>query len=257
MGVNVSNTNAQNTITSFTEIVNSTVSDVTQNIQTSCGAFNQFNLVTGAYPTGYDATGNKVTSTAACPFNSEGQVIIDQSSINSCGLTGGLTDTVTQDINTALTNNINQWLSQEATANGGLLGIGVSIASSQGIDQTSLSQMIANTVTSNLTQNCSATVEASNIGTVWLCGNYAQGYVVKQSAVNSNLTSCTVNNAVQNIGNDTVINSIFQQASQEANASTGITFNWLTYLIIGIVIIGVLLVLGAIIIGITYFAKSE
>jgi hypothetical protein len=243
MGLSASNSFVKNTVNSLTSVVSTSVNNVTQNIQTQCTGINTFTGVFGSIPTEIDPDGTiKLTP---CPTNAR-NVTINQISQNSCGLQGGLTATTTQNITNELATNINQWLTSQATANNGFIGFGISIASAEGINQVDLSNQIASAVTSNLVQNCSASVNASNSGNVYFCGDYPNGIAITQSAVNSNLTSCTVNSVVTNIGNNQVLNDIVQKAAAKASATNEGIFSGLKWLIIPVIIVAVLIFIGVI-----------
>jgi hypothetical protein len=256
MGASASTSIAVNAINSLTSVINSTVSNSTQSILTNCEGFNEFKADIGSVPTDIKPDGEIVLEQCV-PLPTVNNVIINQNALSTCSLEGGLTNTVIQNINTNLANEIEQWLTAEAKANNGFLGFGISIANSEGINETELSTKIANTVTSNLSQNCNASVLSTNTGTVYFCGGNDGGtnIVVTQNAVNTNLTSCMVNNTVKSIGNDQVLNSIVQKAIVKAEAKNegiGSLFTWVKWLILAAVVIAVVVIIGILI----YFISS-
>ena len=248
MGLAFSNSFVKNTVNSLTEVTNSTVSDVTQNLETNCNAANTFEGFFGIYPTSTSPNGQ--INTAQCnPQATVGGngVNITQISKNNCSLTGGLTQEINDKITNDLSSNINQWLKSNASANNGFLGFGVSIAAAEGINDVELSNMIANTLTTNLKQTCSSVLDASNKGKVYFCGDYPDGINIVQNSFNSNLTSCIINNTVIAVTKNEVLNNIVQKAAAQANASNegvGSLFSWVKWLIIAGVILAALIIVG-------------
>src|SRR6266496_2896565 len=147
MGLSASNTYVQNTINSLTSVVNTTVSNTTQDIQTTCTGFNEFQGTIGSVPTEIDPDG-KITLTLCVPPPQISSFTLTQVSQGSCSIQGGLTNDVTQNINNELVNNIDQWLQANAKANNGFLGFGIAIANSEGFSSVDISTRIANALTS-------------------------------------------------------------------------------------------------------------
>ena len=248
MGLAFSNSFVKNTVNSLTEVTNSTVSDVTQNLATNCAAANTFEGFFGIYPTSISPDGQINTSYCIPRATVGGKgVNITQISKNNCSLTGGLTQEINDKITNDLSSNINQWLKSNASANNGFLGFGVSIAAAEGINDVELSNMISNTLTTNLKQRCSSVLDASNKGKVYFCGDYPDGINIVQNSFNSNLTSCIINNTVIEVTKNKVLNDIVQKAAAQANASNegvGSLFNWVKWLILAGVILAALIIVG-------------
>jgi len=248
MGLAASNSFVKNTVNSLTEVTNSTVSDVTQNLETNCNAVNTFEGFFGIYPTSTSPNGQ--INTAQCnpqAVTGGSGVNITQNANNTCSLTGDLTQEINDQITNKLSSNINQWLKSNASANNGFLGFGISIAASEGINDVELSNMISNTLTTNLKQTCSSVLDASNKGKVYFCGDYPNGINIIQNAVNSNLTSCIINNTVIAVTKNEVLNDIVQKAAAQANASNegvGSLFSWVKWLILAGVILAALIIVG-------------
>jgi len=258
MGAAVSSSIVVNTVNSLTSIVNSTVSKTTQSVQTQCTGFNEFRGIVGSVPV--SITNGNIQLALCNPQPSISSFIVSQTSQNSCSIQGGITNEVSQTINNELSNEIKDWLSSEAKANNGFLGFGISIAESEGINQTDLSNKIANTLTNNLVQNCNAAVLSSNDGTIYFCGTAPNGIIITQNALNTNLTSCIINNVVTAIGNDQVLNDIVQRALSKANATNegvGSLFSWLKWVILAAVIIAVIVIIAVLIYFITSGKKAK
>ncbi len=241
MGANLSNQFTQNTLNSLTSVINDTVSTVVQNLNTTCTSTNTFEGNYGIYPTRVLPGGE--VDTAPCPTNIN-SVSISQNANNTCSITGGITNSVQENLTSTLSTNINNWITQNQTQNNGWLGIGINIAASEGINQDNLSQRIANTLTSNVAQTCSAFLDASNIAKVYVCGNYPNGIIVVQNAASTNLTSCIINNTVTAITNDTVLNNIVNRTSQQTSQTNEGIFSGLKWIIIAVVIVVVLAIIG-------------
>ena len=242
MGANLSNVYTSNTLSSLTTVINDTVSSVVQNASTTCSSSNNFQGFYGIYPVRVTST---EIDTAICPTNIQ-SLTISQNAQNTCSLTAGLTSDLQADITNQLSNNINAWISQTQTQNNGWLTIALNEASSESITQAQLSSMIANTLTSNISQVCSAFLEASNQAKVYVCGDYPNGIVVVQNAVSSNLTSCIVNNTVTAITNNTVLNNIVTKTSQQtAQTNEGLS-TIAKYIIIAVVAVVILVIIGVI-----------
>lgn len=247
MGLALSNNYVSNTVNSLSQIISDTVNTVTQTVSTQCNASNVFKLQAGTYATSVNTQTGQTTFAQCTIAPGSFDINITQTASNSCNLTAGLTNDLSVQLNQTLANNINNWLSANAKANNGFLGFGISIANNIGINQTNLSQKIANDVTNNITQVCTSILDASNFGYIQVCGNYNVNAV--QSAVNTNLTTCLINNLVNNIQSDNVLNNIVQQAAASANANnSGLDLSgiikWILIIggiIIALIIIGVLL----------------
>lgn len=243
MGLALSSSNVQNTVNSLTTVVNSTISNTTQSLQETCTATNTFFGVFGSIPISI-TPGNIVTQDCS-KYTNVNSLSVNQSAQNTCSITGGLTTSLTQQINNNLVSNINQWLTSNATANNGFLGFGISIAASQGINTLNLSQQIANSLTLNASQLCNASLNDANNGTIYVCGSYPNGIVFTQSSVNTNLTSCMLQNLTTNITNNQVLNDIVQKAASQANASnSGLSLDFLKWIIIAVVVVVVLVIIG-------------
>jgi uncharacterized membrane protein len=260
MGAAVSSSIAVNTISSLTTVVNSVVSNSTQSIITNCENVNEFQSFIGQYPTDIKPDGEIILTQCSPPPNVN-TVRITQNAINTCTTQGGLTSEVVQNVNNNLSNEIDQWLQANASANNGFLGFGISIAQSEGINRSELATRIANTVTSNLSQTCNSSVLSTNDGRVYFCGgNEGSDIIVTQNAVNTNLTSCMVDNIVKGIASNTVLNDIAQRAIVQAEAKNeglGSLFGWVKWLIIAAVIIAVVIIIGIIIYFITSSGKGK
>ena len=246
MGISASNAIVKNTINSLTSVVNTTVSDVVNNVETNCNTQNIFEGFVGIYPTSISPDGTIMTAPCTPPANIS-NFILNQIGSNTCNITGGITQNINSQITNELATNIKTWLESNAKANNGFLGFGISIANSQNISTIELSQRIANTLTSNLSDKCSSVLNASNLAKIYYCGEYPNGIAVTQSAVNTNLTSCIINNVITSINDDRVLNDIVVEALADAEASNqgvGSLFAPLRWLIIGIVILGALIIIG-------------
>ena len=242
MGANLSNVYTSNTLSSLTTVINDTVSSVVQNASTTCTATNTFEGNYGIYPV--RVVGTEI-DTAPCPTNIQ-SLSISQNAQNTCSLTAGLTSDLQADITNQLSNNINAWISQNQTQNNGWLSIAINVATSESITQAQLSSMIANTLTSNISQVCSAFLAASNQAKVYICGDYPNGIIVVQNAVSSNLTSCIVNNTVTAITNNTVLNNIVTKTTQQVNQTNEGLSTIARYIIIAVVAVVVLIIIGVI-----------
>ena len=244
MGANLSNEFTSNTLSSLTQVVNSTVSNVVQNASTSCAATNAFEGFYGIYPVRVTAT-EIDTLPCTAPTNIQ-SLTITQNAANTCNLTGGITSDIQDQITNQLSSNINSWISQTATQNNGWLGIGINIAASESYTQAQISSLVANTLTVNISQTCSSILDASNQAKVYVCGNYPNGIVVVQNAVSTNLTSCIINNAVTAIMSNTVLNNIVTKTTQQVSQTNEGIFSGLKWIIIAAVIIAVLIIIGVI-----------
>ena len=254
MGANLSNQYTQNTVDSLTSVVNQTVSNVLQTASTNCTSSNTYNALFGSYPTSVNLQTGEITF-ARCDTNIN-SVDINQIATGSCNLSSGITSDVQANITNNLASNINTWMTQNAAQNNGWIGIGLNIASQEQINQVQLSTMIANTISSNISQTCSAFVAASNLFQVSYCGNYPNGVVNTQQAISQNLTSCIVNNVVTLIVQNEVLNNIVTKTSQQTNQTNqGISdiFRWL---VIGGIVIAALIIIGVLLFFIFGGSKS-
>jgi hypothetical protein len=244
MGANLSNQYTQNVLNDFNSVVNSTVTNVIQNVSTTCTDVNSFQGIFGSYPTQF--VNGQVTATAICPTNIK-QLTISQNASNTCTLSGTSINSVQETLNTTLSNNIQTWIGQQTTQNNGWVPLFVINASNAGISNTTtLSNKIANDITANISQTCSAILGASNQGIVSVCGNYPDGVLVVQNALSTNLTTCLINNTVTAITNDSVLNAVVTKTSQQtAQTNEGLS-TIAKYIIIAVVAVVVLIIIGVI-----------
>ena len=246
MGANLSNQNTSNTLADFNSVVNSTVSSVIQNVSTVCTDSNFFTGVFGTYPTRFE--NGQVTATASCAAETNiSQLDVTQTASNSCSLSGTSISDIQETLNTTLSNNIQQWLGQQTTQNNGWIPLFVANVQNEGISNTTeLSNRVANRITANVSQTCSAILDASNQGLIFVCGNYPQGVLVVQNALSTNLTTCLINNTVTAITNDQILNSAVTKTSQQtAQTNEGLS-TIARYIIIAVVAVVILIIIGVI-----------
>ena len=239
MGLAISNSFVENTVNSLTSVLNTTVSDVTQDLQTNCTSKNTFTGVFGAVL----YTTNGETKALNCPISAS-SLEINQNAQNTCSIKGGLTSDLTVKITNNLNTNVNQWLDQQVKAGNGFVSAGVAIALSEGINTADLSTKISNALTSNLSQACSAVLDSGNEGIVYVCGSYPNGIVITQSALNINLTSCMIKNLITNVTDDTVLNGIVQKAKAKVTAENEGLGSLLKWLIIAGIVLGVIIIVA-------------
>ena len=244
MGANLSNQNTSNVLNSFNEVVNSTVTSVIQNVSTVCTDVNSFDGFFGIIPTRFE--NGQVVETAICPTNIN-QVTISQNASNTCTLSGTTINDIQETLNTTLSNNIQTWIGQQQTQNNGWIPLfEINMANSGITNRTDLSNRIANDITSNVEQTCSAILAASNQGQVYVCGNYPQGFVVVQNALSTNLTTCLINNTVTAITNDKIVNDAVTKTSQQtAQTNEGLS-TIARYIIIAVVAVVILVIIGVV-----------
>lgn len=243
MGANLSSQYTRNTVTSLSSVVNNTVSNVFQDIETTCQSTNVYSAQYGSVATSVNTQTGEITFTP-CPTTNISKLVVKQEAAGTCNVQGGITSSINETLTTTLSNKIKNWLTQNATQNNGFLGIGVNIAKEQGINETDLSDRISNTITSNIAQKCQASIAASNAAFVTYCGTYSDGIFVSQKAITTNLTSCIVNNMVSLIANDSVLNDIVTKTTQATDQANPGLSGILRYLIIAAIILGALIVIG-------------
>ena len=246
MGANLSNENTQNTLNDFNSVVNSTVSSVIQNASTTCTAVNSFQGFFGVSPTRFE--NGQVVATASCAAETNiSQLDVSQTASNSCSLSATSISTIQEDLNTTLSNNIQTWIGQQTTQNNGWIPIFVANMQNEGISNTTdISNRVANRITANVSQTCSAILDASNQGLIFVCGSYPQGVLVTQNALSTNLTTCLINNTVTAITNDSILNSAVTKTSQQtAQTNEGLS-TIAKYIIIAVVAVVILVIIGVI-----------
>lgn len=246
MGANLSNQNTSNTLRDFNSVVNSTVTNVIQNVSTTCTGVNSFQGFFGSYPTRFE-NGQVVASEQCGAQTNISSLDVSQTATDSCSLSGTSIDAVQETLNTTLSNNIQTWIGQQTTQNNGWIPLFVANMQNEGITTiTDISNRVANRITANVSQTCSAILDASNQGQVWVCGSYPQGVLIVQNALTTNLTTCLINNTVTAITNDQILNSAVTKTSQQtAQTNEGLS-TIARYIIIAVVAVVVLIIIGVI-----------
>lgn len=248
MGLNASNQFTENTLNSLSSVVNSTTNQVLQDIETECNVTNTFEGFYGIYPTKFTDTEQDF---APCP-TTVSSVNVSQYADATCSIKGGLTSEINEKLTTTLTDNINNWITQNAKQNNGWLSIGINIAAEENINQTQISSRISNNISSNLSQKCETFLAASNQAKLYFCGNYPDGIVIAQKGVASSLTNCMLQGIITAITNDSVLNDIVNKTSQQVSQTNEGLGSLLKWIIIAAIVIAVVVIIGILI----YFISS-
>jgi hypothetical protein len=244
MGIALSNTFVQQTVNDITQIVNNTVNSVTQTAATNCTGVANLNLRIGTYASSVNSQTGEIQYSQCAIVPEQGTINISQFVSNSCNLTGGIENTLNNQFQNQLKNNIQQYLDNNVKSTNGFLAAGIAIAAQENITTADIATDITNTLTNNLNNTCNAILTASANGEIQICGNYNLNF--NQKAVNTNLTTCMVNNLINNISSNQQLDDIVQKAITNTGAgNTGFDlagiFKWI---IIAVVVIIVLVGIG-------------
>jgi len=240
MGFNIQSDDTQNTLNDFTSVVNTAVEKAKNVVQSTCTAKNNLTVLAGQF---YNPDGPPT----GCPNNIQGNVNITQLADADCNVTGQFKNDFQNSITNNVKTDIEQWIKTQINSNQGWLAIAFDGQFSENENAETVATTLSNGLTSDITNICSAQLEASNNAVVTICGNYRKDFNFQQSAFVTNVTSCIANNTVSFIANNTVLNNMAQHADTTLASSqegVGSLFSWLRWVIIGGVIIAALIIIG-------------
>ena len=243
MGFNFQSSDTQQTLNDFNKVVNDAVFNVVTEGSTNCSAVNELTIQTGFFPTSVSPDGT-ITYAQCVPPNIFNGININQSAVSRCNLTVQATNTLEQNVQTRLTQDIKQWISTSLTNNQGWLAIAASIAIANNTTLDNISNDIANSLSANITTKCNAYIQASNRAVFTLCGEIPGGINVNQNVLQTNLTNCLINNTVTAFQSNNIAQNIAQQTDTRlANSQEGLS-TIAKWLIIGAIVLGAIIVIG-------------
>ena len=242
MGFNIQSSDTSETLNDFTSVVNSSVEKAKNSVQTTCTAANNLVALVGSIPVFQNGvpTGTPIV----CATNIEGSVNINQLADANCNLTGDFTTTFQNNLTTNVQNDVQQWIQQNLQSNQGWLAIAFDGQFSESQTAASVATTISNSLVADITNTCSAQLEASNNGLVSICGNYKRDFNFNQSAFVTNVTSCIANNTVSFISGNTVLNNMAQHADTTLSSSQEGLSTIFKWLIVGAIAIVVLIIIA-------------
>lgn len=185
-------------------------------------------------------------------FNCPGGFNIYQTNQNNVTTVNDINLDQISQINTSIVDDVRSQLTQEQVQ--GILAFLNSIGQAGSVNNETditnkVKEAVMNAVTQEITTGSWAGAVVNNDLTITNNGLIEGGAcnIVQQNILNVRVTNLVT--AVQTtLQNDQFLNYLLTYDKQ--TNTSGLTFNWLTYLIIGIVVIGVLLVIGAIIVAV-------
>lgn len=229
----------ENTISSFTNLVNSVSNTIVNNSNITCGSAQSIQVSSGIAPNGSGATAQAACAQYTVFENSN--IVIDQTNTDNCTLTSSNITQITTDVKNTLTTEINQWINQNLNQNAGWLSTALNIANQEGISQTELVSNLTNLISNNVSNTCSAYVQDSQDITLYFCGYYKNfNLLVNQKTASLALATCLNKTIVQSYASNSTLIDIVQKTDQAVYQATAGIFDWLTTIIVVIVIVGLI-----------------
>lgn len=247
MGINVQSSVTKQVEADYTNIVNTTVNSIIDTNSLECSQTQILEVCPGCIPTGPDPK-----DVILCPLEIiSGGLEIDQIGNTTCNLGSNNTTNLNNDLKTKLTSATEQWIKDNYDNYQGWFAIAFNSQTADDTQISSISQELTNEITNDISNLCSAELNSYQYFKVPLCGTYINTKVVlSQKNTIISVTSCINNNIINNAITNSVIADAIQRADNYFKSRQEGPLSWLNYLIIGIVVIGVLLVIGAIIVAV-------
>jgi len=221
-------------LSDYTNVVNSTVTNVYSNASSSCGAINNFSLETGK----------------DCPFEMiNGTFDIGQTAGTKCNLDSKNVTDLSATFLTQLTNNTKQFIEQNEQNKQGWFATAFSLQIQDAANVQQVMSLISNSFSLNFTSLCSSVANAFNNATVNLCGYFNHTtFNFQQNAFVTALTSCVNQNVINIWTSNAILNNLSQKTDQKLlSEQSGVDFTRI-FIIIGIIV--AILLIGGIIIAV-------
>lgn len=236
---NIQSNKTKQLLADYTSMVNNTVSNVYNSAVADCTSANNFTLETG---------GGQY-----CDFKIiNGTINISQTAGSKCQLNSQNINNLSATFQNQLTNDTKNFITQSAKSKQGWFATAFSLQQNDASNVTDVMNQISNSSSANFTNICSSVSDALNNATIQLCGVFdASTFNFSQNAMVTALTSCINQNTIKVWTSNQVLNKLWQDTDQKlASTQSGVSFGWIAFIIIGIVIL-------LIIIGIIYFILSR
>ena len=235
---NVQTNLTRQTITAFTEYLNTNITQITNNARANCVAGNILTLNIG---------GPNCPSAATLPF--EGiDLGIDQRALANCQLNAQFVSQLNTQIENQIENIVKNFIEQDLKNNQGFFALAFSGQANIAESTTQVSNRIANYVKSNIDTFCGATSIATNEQTINLCQPVLYSKIrLNQDASATAYVNCVSNTIVDAFIKDGALNELASKATQTAASKQEGLGSILIYIIIAAAIIAVIAIIGLII----------
>jgi hypothetical protein len=236
---NFTSQSTKNTVSSFTNLVNSFSNDVINEAKINCGNSQTINISSGFGPPGIGPTAQ-----AACheytKFNSS-SFDINQSNTSNCSLTSENITKITVQLKNKLQESIQSWITNNINQNGGWLQTALNIAAEEGINRDELVSQLTNLVTNSVSNTCSAYAQDSQVVNLYFCGYYENfNLILNQSTASLSLATCLNKTIVQSYASNSTLIDIVNKTDQNSGQAGQGLFGPLVIIIVVIVIAGLI-----------------
>jgi hypothetical protein len=230
MGASISQ-QAKQTLSLYTDVVNSVVNNVYSEASQRCAGANYFKVNIGGGPD--------------CNFIADNvTVIIRQKVETNCTFESEQVTQLDTEFRTQLDQQTRQFIDQQASNRSGWLAIFFSIVGQQGEQRQEITNRIVNSITNNITSKCESVSQALNSGEVLLCGAWSNSSLnFSQDALVTAYTSCINQNVIKTFTDDTILQRLYQETEQVAkNEAQGLSNIWIYIAIVGVVLLVILII---------------
>ena len=228
---NFSSQETNSAVSSFIDITNTAIVNISNNASSNCSSTQSFRLHTGLDPRG-----------GTCPFFYDGGGIASRlDGVVSCTLSSENRNTITTDFQNNISTIIDTWIKQQLEQSNGWLATGLSFGFA-GISTTEeMKTQLTSLLNTNITSSCVSFLDQYQEQNIWLCGYYKNVNIdFSQSGLATSITSCINNNITKAYSSNSVIQEFVTKTDQEMSQKNAGLFDWIVIVIVGLVIISVI-----------------
>lgn len=239
---NFSSNYTYNTINSFTSMINSFSTRILNKASTECASIQsaRFDFGTG-------------TIDAPCTINTSvrnSNITTNIASDFTCGLSQDNLNKITVKFSSDLQTSISNWIKENTQQNNGWLATGINIAIQEGVTETDLSTMLANSISSDISNVCRASIVTNQSVIYRFCGTYDNLILdTNLTSKGLSLATCINRNIQTSVVNNKVLMDIINKTDQAVSQTNAGLFDFIIYIIVGIVIIAVIGAIASIFTG--------
>lgn len=242
MGNFQSNT-TKNMISAYTSILNNISLSVVNESRLGCNSSNFLNL----------QTGGATPEQSNCVFKlTNGDLIISQRAESKCQLVSENINDISSEIKNEVRTQTESFINADLKNSQGFFATAFSFQEVNLSNATEVADVISNSFAGNITNICTAQVNAFNHQILLLCGEYNNSnIIVNQDALTTSITSCINENIVKLYNNNVALKDlILKTDSKLYSEQKGINIGQI------LLIIGIIVVVIIIIALIIYFATK-
>ena len=228
------------TLNDYTQYMNSIVNNVYQSNKAGCDANNNLQVTPGII---VDENGNQ----KECYFQFiDGNITINQKVNANCSFSSDNTSTITNTVQNQIQNSTKQFIDNDLQNKQGWFATAFSFQITGATNSTDVSNIISNSITNNVQQECSAIFQSAENGYLPLCGVYKDANIVyTQDGTVTGIVSCINKSVIANFISNSTLNQLYQATNNKLlskQSGIGSVFKYIFY-IIGAIIGCILLII--------------